>query len=46
MTAIVDASNRVTGIFTDGDLRRTLAKNLDIRIPLSRGNDLKVCRYF
>ena len=31
MTAIVDAGNRVIGIFTDGDLRRTLAKNLDIQ---------------
>lgn len=31
MTAIVDADNRVIGIFTDGDLRRTLAKNVDIQ---------------
>jgi arabinose-5-phosphate isomerase len=31
MTAIVDAGKRVVGIFTDGDLRRTLAKNLDIQ---------------
>ena len=31
MTAIVDAGNRVIGIFTDGDLRRTLARNLDIK---------------
>jgi len=31
MTAIVDNCNRVIGIFTDGDLRRTLAKNLDIQ---------------
>lgn len=30
MTAIVEANNRVIGIFTDGDLRRMLAKNLDI----------------
>ncbi|NOT11003.1 MAG: KpsF/GutQ family sugar-phosphate isomerase [Methylococcaceae bacterium] len=30
MTAIVDPSNTVVGIFTDGDLRRMLAKNLDI----------------
>lgn len=29
MTAIVDAANVVLGIFTDGDLRRTLEKNLD-----------------
>jgi arabinose-5-phosphate isomerase len=31
MTAIVDADNRVSGIFTDGDLRRMLEKNLDVR---------------
>ena len=30
MTAIVNVGNQVIGIFTDGDLRRTLAKNLDI----------------
>lgn len=30
MTAIVDTNNKVAGIFTDGDLRRMLAKNLDI----------------
>lgn len=30
MTAIVDADDRVTGIFTDGDLRRMLSKNLDV----------------
>ena len=29
MTAIVDAEQRVLGIYTDGDLRRTLAKKLD-----------------
>ena len=31
MTAIVNAGNEVIGIFTDGDLRRTLAKSLDIQ---------------
>ena len=31
MTAIVDESNQVIGIFTDGDLRRTLARNIDIQ---------------
>jgi arabinose-5-phosphate isomerase len=30
MTAIVDEQNQVCGIFTDGDLRRMLSKNLDI----------------
>jgi arabinose-5-phosphate isomerase len=29
MTAIVDAEQHVQGIYTDGDLRRTLAKKLD-----------------
>jgi len=29
MTAVVDAGQRVLGIYTDGDLRRTLEKKLD-----------------
>lgn len=31
MTAIVETDNRLMGIFTDGDLRRMLAKDLDLR---------------
>ena len=31
MTAIVDDARRVVGIYTDGDLRRTLEKNLDFK---------------
>jgi arabinose-5-phosphate isomerase len=31
MTAIVDAQYRVLGIFTDGDLRRTLDRDEDLR---------------
>ncbi|MGZ8267574.1 MAG: KpsF/GutQ family sugar-phosphate isomerase [Burkholderiales bacterium] len=31
MTAIVDEGERVIGIFTDGDLRRTLEKGADLR---------------
>ncbi len=31
MTAVVDGSGRLTGIYTDGDLRRTLDRNGDIR---------------
>lgn len=31
MTAVVDDTQHVIGIFTDGDLRRVLAKSLDIR---------------
>lgn len=30
MTAVVDQANQVMGVFTDGDLRRMLEKNLDI----------------
>lgn len=30
MTAVVNAKNQVVGIFTDGDLRRMLRKNLDL----------------
>lgn len=32
MTAIVNAGQRVLGIYTDGDLRRTLAKKLDLNV--------------
>lgn len=31
MTAVVDDQGRLIGLFTDGDLRRTLEKDLDIR---------------
>ncbi|MFI4921169.1 MAG: KpsF/GutQ family sugar-phosphate isomerase [Gammaproteobacteria bacterium] len=34
MTAIVDAKGRVAGIFTDGDLRRTLDKRVDVHTAL------------
>ena len=30
MTAVVDAEDRLLGVFTDGDLRRTLEKRIDI----------------
>jgi arabinose-5-phosphate isomerase len=36
MTAIVDASQHVVGIYTDGDLRRTLQKKLDFNTTLVR----------
>jgi len=36
LTAIVDAGQRVLGIFTDGDLRRTLDRQIDVhRTPMS-----------
>ncbi len=31
MTAVTDKSNRLLGIFTDGDLRRTLDQEIDLR---------------
>jgi len=31
LTAVVDGSDRVVGIFTDGDLRRALDRDLDVR---------------
>jgi arabinose-5-phosphate isomerase len=31
LTAVVDGDGKVVGIFTDGDLRRALDRNLDIR---------------
>ncbi|HSW15244.1 MAG TPA: KpsF/GutQ family sugar-phosphate isomerase [Solimonas sp.] len=31
VTAIVDAEDKVIGVYTDGDLRRTLDRNIDIR---------------
>ena len=34
MTAIVDTKGRVAGIFTDGDLRRTLDKRVDVHKAL------------
>ncbi len=37
MTAVVDTHGCVVGIFTDGDLRRMLEKNLDVHItPVSK----------
>lgn len=36
MTAIIDADNRILGIYTDGDLRRTLDAGADIRSTVIR----------
>jgi len=36
MTAVVDADNRVLGIYTDGDLRRTLDSEVDLKNTLIR----------
>lgn len=32
MTAVVDTNNRIVGVFTDGDLRRALDRDVDLRI--------------
>ncbi len=32
MTAVVDADGRVIGVFTDGDLRRALDRDVDLRV--------------
>ncbi|MGB5333481.1 MAG: KpsF/GutQ family sugar-phosphate isomerase [Woeseiaceae bacterium] len=36
MTAIVDSNNKVLGIYTDGDLRRTLDTGADVRATVIR----------
>jgi arabinose-5-phosphate isomerase len=36
MTAIVDADRRVLGVYTDGDLRRTLDRPVDVRTVTMR----------
>lgn len=35
MTGIIDSNNKLIGIYTDGDLRRTLAGKIDIDIPIT-----------
>ncbi len=44
MTAIVDAQNRVLGIYTDGDLRRSLDKNINIHDTVISKVMTKNCR--
>lgn len=36
MTGVVDAQNNLIGIYTDGDLRRTLAERISIDTPISK----------
>lgn len=36
MTTIVDANNKLLGIYTDGDLRRTIDKGIDLRTAAIR----------
>ena len=35
LTGIVDSTNKLVGIYTDGDLRRTLAGKIDVDIPIT-----------
>jgi arabinose-5-phosphate isomerase len=40
MTCVVDAANRLVGVFTDGDLRRLMATSSDV-LSLTAGNVMK-----
>jgi len=44
ITAILDHEQRVIGIFTDGDLRRTLEKQLDIRVTIIDDVMIRDCK--
>ena len=44
MTAIVDRDNRVAGVYTDGDLRRTLDQDIDLNQSLVRDFMTTDCR--
>ena len=44
MTAIVDAQNKVLGLYTDGDLRRSLDKNIDVHSAIISDVMTKNCR--
>jgi arabinose-5-phosphate isomerase len=44
MTAIVDAQNNVIGLYTDGDLRRSLDKNIDVHSATISEVMTKNCR--
>ena len=35
MTAVVDDQGKLVGIYTDGDLRRSIAKNIFLETPIS-----------
>ena len=44
MTAITDENNQLLGIYTDGDLRRSLDKNIDVRNTPVRDVMTRDCR--
>jgi len=43
MTAVINEKNELVGIYTDGDLRRTLEENVDIQTTLMREVMTKNC---
>ena len=43
MTAVINQREELVGIFTDGDLRRTLEENVDIQTTLMREVMTKDC---
>jgi arabinose-5-phosphate isomerase len=44
MTAIVDDQDKVLGLYTDGDLRRSLDKNIDVHSAVISDVMTKNCR--
>ena len=43
MTVVVDADDRILGVFTDGDLRRTLDRQIDVHTtPMSERHDARM----
>lgn len=47
MAVVLDANNKVAGVFTDGDLRRGLEKGIDLKTPMSElmsSNPLQVSK--
>jgi arabinose-5-phosphate isomerase len=44
MTAIIDIDEHVLGVYTDGDLRRSLDKNIDVRTTAIRDLMTRNCR--
>jgi arabinose-5-phosphate isomerase len=43
MTAVIDENHRVLGVFTDGDLRRALSKNIDVHAGLVQDHMTQPC---
>ena len=43
MTVVVDADDRILGVFTDGDLRRALDRQIDVHTTPMRAVDDRAC---